>query len=186
MEKTQCEQLAGKYPGMLVLQLRGKFYNAFDDSAWALGLITGYKVKETSTGRAKCGFPSNALERVTGKLKDSGISYVILENGVPVDTWEGGNREKFRQLAADKGSSGKEGKIPVPENSGNPDSIPKTETIFLQGTGADLRNAMISLKGEIDRLTGLGITVRSVATEHENIPGQGCMVYAVVVCGGKE
>ena len=182
-EKAQCDQFAGQYPGSMVLQLTGKFYNAFDDSAKALSAVTGYKINETSKGRAKCGFPSEALDKVTGLLKKSEISYTILENGIPVTSWNEGRTDNLKTFAEKcsirKASYDETVKKEIPVSQ-------HTQTIYLQGTGADLRNAMISLKGEIDRLTGLGITVRSVATEHENIPGQGCMVYAVAVCGGKE
>lgn len=191
LEKAQCEQLADQYPGTLILQLRGKFYNAFDDSAKVLASIMGYKAKESTTGRAKCGFPSDALNKVMGCLKTSRISYVILENGVPVDTWEGGEKDNFTKEAEKSILEAiPQEKIPTPiptepEQKEIP-SCPHTETICLQGTGADLRNAMISLKREIDRLTGLGITVRSVTSEHEMIPGRGCMIYALAICGGKE
>lgn len=189
LEKAQCEQLADQYPGTLILQLRGKFYNAFDDSAKVLASIMGYKVKESTTGRSKCGFPSDALNKVMGCLKTSRISYVILENGVPADAWEGGEEDNFTK-EAEKIEAISQEKEPnpmptEPEQKEIP-ACPHTETIYLQGSGADLRNAMISLKGEIDRLTGLGITVRSVTSEHEMIPGRGCMIYALAVCGGKE
>lgn len=189
LEKAQCEQLADQYPGTLILQLRGKFYNAFDDSAKVLASIMGYKVKESTTGRAKCGFPSDALNKVMGCLKTSRISYVILENGVPADAWEGGEKDNFTKEAEKIETISQENEpnpMPIGSEQKEIPSCPHTETIYLQGSGADLRNAMISLKGEIDRLTGLGIAVRSMTSEHEMIPGRGCMIYALAICGGKE
>lgn len=65
---------------LVIIRLQGMFYNAYEDSAKVLSLITGYKIKQVSkTSKLKCGFPSNALEKNTGLLIDNCINFRITD-----------------------------------------------------------------------------------------------------------
>lgn len=62
----------------VLIKLQGMFYNAYDDSAKVLHMVTGYKVKRGSdTSRLKCGFPTNALSKVVSQLTESSVSYRV-------------------------------------------------------------------------------------------------------------
>lgn len=47
-ENVSIGELQEKYPYTLILRLRGNFYQSFDDSAFALSAITGYKLRRRS------------------------------------------------------------------------------------------------------------------------------------------
>ena len=88
MQKPRCEELSEQYPDTVILQLRGGFYNAFDDSAVVLASVMGYKVKAMESGRFKSGFPVNSMDKVAADLKLRHISFIILD----------GNNESNRLL----------------------------------------------------------------------------------------
>ncbi len=63
---------------ILIVKLQGKFFNAYGENAIVLGSITGYKVKQNSpTSQFKCGFPSEALNKVAELLDGSDVNYKI-------------------------------------------------------------------------------------------------------------
>ena len=65
---------------LVIIRLQGMFYNAYEDSARVLSLVTGYKIKQVSkTSKLKCGFPSNALEKNTGLLIENCINFRITD-----------------------------------------------------------------------------------------------------------
>lgn len=79
-ESLEYEKLLTLYKETVVIRLRGMFYNAFEESAFVLSVITGYKIKKTSlTAMCKCGYPSTAFGKVLGLLKDGHINFVIYE-----------------------------------------------------------------------------------------------------------
>ena len=69
-ESLAYEKIAAIYQEIVIIRLRGMFYNAFEESAFALSVLTGYKVKRNSqTSMCKCGYPSTAFEKVLELLK---------------------------------------------------------------------------------------------------------------------
>jgi hypothetical protein len=79
-ERLDYDELISKYKKTVVIRLRGSFYNAFDESAFILSFLMGYKVKKISeTAKCKCGFPSNALEKVISVFNTEMVDYVILD-----------------------------------------------------------------------------------------------------------
>lgn len=59
----------------------GKFYNVYDDDAYIINLLFGYKVLRNDKGLIisyKSGFPDNALNKVINKLEDNKISYKVI------------------------------------------------------------------------------------------------------------
>lgn len=81
--KTRYDELSEHNPSTLVLQLQGGFYHAYDDSAKVLASISGYKLRQKSSGRLECGFPLNALEKNISLLDQKGIRYIVF-NGEAV------------------------------------------------------------------------------------------------------
>lgn len=79
-ESLEYKKLVSLYKETIIIRLRGMFYNAFEESALVLSVITGYKVKRTSSASmSKCGYPSTAFEKVLALLKREHINYVIYE-----------------------------------------------------------------------------------------------------------
>lgn len=79
-ESLEYEKLVCLYKETIIIRLRGMFYNAFEESAYVLSVITGYKVKRTSLkAKSKCGYPSTAFGKVLEILKKEHINYVIYE-----------------------------------------------------------------------------------------------------------
>lgn len=76
------DELSEQSPGSIILQLRGMFYNAFEESAVVLSEVTGYKLKPMQSGTLKCGFPANALEKNIELFKKKNISFKVYENGI--------------------------------------------------------------------------------------------------------
>jgi len=60
--------------GILNLRKQGNFYCSYEDDAYVLHSIMGYKV---SNGKA--GFPINSLGRVESMLEEAKVNYVIIE-----------------------------------------------------------------------------------------------------------
>lgn len=53
----------------------GNFYQVFDDDAIIINYIFNYNIKNY-----KCGFPISALEKVSFKLKDLSINYIVKDD----------------------------------------------------------------------------------------------------------
>lgn len=66
--------------GVVAVRLQGMFYNAYSDSAKVLSVVTGYKIKQnTATSQLKCGFPSNALEKVKELFQRENVSFMAFD-----------------------------------------------------------------------------------------------------------
>ena len=62
------------------IRRQGKFYTAYEDDAYVLHAISGYRI---SKGRV--GFPVNSLGKIQNNLEDKKISYVIIEKDKEVE-----------------------------------------------------------------------------------------------------
>lgn len=79
-ENLSIGELKEKYPDTLILRLRGNFYQSFDDSAFALSAITGYKLRRRSKNSLyTCGFPCNALDKVMGLIRKAKINHIVFD-----------------------------------------------------------------------------------------------------------
>ena len=90
-EILSIAELKEKYPETCILRLRGNFYQAFDDSAYVLAELTGYKIsRKSQKSLYKCGFPANALEKVASLLKEIGVNYIVFDSKdiVSCETYE--------------------------------------------------------------------------------------------------
>ena len=82
---NRCEILSRQYPNTVILQLRGGFYNAYDDSALVLSEVMDYKLTQSSSGKYKSGFPINALDKVIRQFKNFHIDTIVFDNDKIVD-----------------------------------------------------------------------------------------------------
>ena len=79
-ENVSIGELQEKYPYTLILRLRGNFYQSFDDSAFALSVITGYKLRRRSKNSLyTCGFPCNALDKVMELIQKAKINHIVFD-----------------------------------------------------------------------------------------------------------
>ena len=58
----------------VVLRKTGKFYSAYEEDAYVMHAIMGYKI---SNGRV--GFPCEVLGKVLGELESSKVNYKVIE-----------------------------------------------------------------------------------------------------------
>lgn len=72
------KQLERSYPEHLILYRSGYFYTAWHESAIALSLMFGYKLKKSSkNGYVTTGFPYSSLENKIQQLNEFNIDYVV-------------------------------------------------------------------------------------------------------------
>lgn len=104
-QKTRYDDLSEHNPSTLVLQLQGGFYHAYEDSAKVLAAITGYKLREKSSGKLECGFPVTALEKNISLLSQKDIRYVVF-NGEAVIKRNSCDGKRYKEVL--------EGNLPPP------------------------------------------------------------------------
>lgn len=100
-QKANYKVFEEKYPGTIILQLRGNFYNAFDKSAMALADCFGYKLNRMDTGVYKCGFPASVLNERLDFIKNSNLGYVVFENGQEVEVFLQEDKSEFEKITKD-------------------------------------------------------------------------------------
>ena len=70
----------------IVLLKIGKFYHVYGKDSYIISYLFGYKLKEIE-GITMCGFPISSINRVTAKLEEKKINYIIIDrrNNYEVD-----------------------------------------------------------------------------------------------------
>ena len=78
------------YPNFLCLYKVGTFYHAYGKDAVVLSFLFNYKIKELSQNHKECGFLIGALNKVTAKLQNSQLNYLLIDrrNNYDVDEKE--------------------------------------------------------------------------------------------------
>lgn len=177
MQKQKFEKLKEQHPDMLVLQMQGNFYKAFNDSAFVLSGLMDYKLRDTKSGH-KCGFPVIAYDKVKAACEDQKISYVVYEGDVLVDQQSfPDNRFKeyclmYRQENVTEETVKKEN---TPES--------RQALLLVEGCGMNASEALGNLKENIEkevlskgfRVVSLSILVKDVSNKVVFI--QGLAVY---------
>lgn len=98
-ESLSIADLRKQYPHMLIMRLRGKFYNSFEDSAYALSVVTGYKLsRKSEKAMFSCGFPIDALDKVISLLKEKQIDYIVFDGTEVVSIDLFGENNCFDQI----------------------------------------------------------------------------------------
>lgn len=122
--KPKYAQLSEKYPNTIVLQVRGKFYNAFSDSAKILSEVFGYNLAETEKGTLTTGFPIEGSENKFEYLKGQKISFVAVNKEEVVEQYDASTENRYQSLlenvkekSADKTITSSEKNIGDPEES---------------------------------------------------------------------
>ena len=71
--KDQYYDLKVRYPDSLVLVKNGSFYTTFNDDAYILNYLFGYKI----VNNEKVGFPTSNITKVIDKLTTEKINYYL-------------------------------------------------------------------------------------------------------------
>lgn len=68
----------------------GSFYHAYGKDAYVMAYLFDYKIKELGDNHKECGFPTGAVNKVTAKLQNTQISYLLIDrrNNYDVDEKE--------------------------------------------------------------------------------------------------
>ncbi len=68
----------------------GNFYHAYGRDAYVMSYLFGYKIKQIGDNHRECGFPIGAMSKVTAKLQNSSINYLLIDrrNNYDVDEKE--------------------------------------------------------------------------------------------------
>lgn len=163
-ENLSIGELQEKYPDTLILRLRGNFYHSFEDSAFVLSALTGYKLRRRSKKSLyTCGFPHNALDKVIDILQQSRVNYIIF-SAQEIVAHEIYNDNSFAStaLAFDsfKDSSVETEKACVEENVSQ---IKKQYVKFYECSGTDQTSAYIDLQNKIDLELSKGSSVAALS-----------------------
>lgn len=96
--KPKYVQLAEKYPNTIVLQLRGKFFNAFGDSARVLSSVLKYELRVTTTGTCKAGFPIEVSDKKFEEMEKFGVSFIAVCADQVVKKYDAGSANRFESI----------------------------------------------------------------------------------------
>lgn len=156
MSKQKFELLQERHPDVLVLEMQGNFYKAFNDSAFVLSGLMEYKLKETKTGY-KCGFPVVAYEKVNAACESHRINYVVYEGEKVVDqnSFEDNQFCNYCKMYE-----------PDPENVCSLEQVPekKQALLIVDGCGMNASDAIVDLKNNVEReILGKGFRVISLS-----------------------
>ena len=68
----------------------GTFYHAYGRDAVIMSFLFDYKIKELGDNHKECGFPIGAVNKVTAKLQNSSVNYILIDrrNNYEVDEQE--------------------------------------------------------------------------------------------------
>lgn len=67
------------HPKDLILVKIGSFYHVYGKDAYIISYLFGYKLKKFEKEYVTCGFPINCISRITAKLEEKKINYIILD-----------------------------------------------------------------------------------------------------------
>lgn len=70
-----------KYKDYVILIKSGSFYETFNEGAYVLNNLLGYKIKELKCGK-RVGFPLVSLNKVINVLCQKKINYIVFEEEV--------------------------------------------------------------------------------------------------------
>lgn len=178
MQKQKFENLKEQYPDMLVLQLQGNFYKAFNDSAYVLSGMMDYKLNPTKSGY-KCGFPTVAYDKVKEACELQRISYVVYDGETLVDQYSFSDNQ-FQSYCKMYGQEN----VQVEKTIKKEIVQEKRQALILvEGCGVNMTDALSSLKDGIEKeiLTkGFRIVSLSVLEKNGNnklVLVQGLAVY---------
>ena len=78
------------HPDSICLYKVGTFYHAYVRDAVIMSFFLDHKIKELGENHKECGFPIGAVNKITAKLQNSQINYLLIDrrNNYDVDEKE--------------------------------------------------------------------------------------------------
>ena len=173
MSEKSYDELAQEYKDTVLLRLRGKFYNAFDDSAKIIGELLGYKVR-AKNGRCRVGFPVESFEKVIDCLKRENVNTICFDGETKTAEAFFENNQ-YQSILKDfddssieytKKDAGKSEFKMVQKSSESEIDIKEQPnrqlTSFIQGQGVTLENAIMDAQRVADAFIAQGKRIVSV------------------------
>ncbi len=84
----------------LVMVKIGSFYHAYGKDSYILSYLFGYKLKKFEKEYSTCGFPADSISKITSKLENKKINYVLLDRRNEYDKIaenSNGNLNKYQE-----------------------------------------------------------------------------------------
>lgn len=82
----------------IIFRKVGSFYQTFDDDALIISYLFNYKVINY-----KCGFPINAIDKITTKLEENTINYIIKQEVEVIKNYQDKNNyDKYLEKSKEK------------------------------------------------------------------------------------
>lgn len=181
MSEFKYERYAEKYKDTVVMQLRGNFYNAFNESAFVLNVLLGYKVNESSSQTYKAGFPIDSLDKVVQICDENKVNYIAFDKDTIVaENTFSSNRfiefcTSFDKTAIHKKETTEEETVqPISETKTMTSSIEKKQIVsHVQGQGLDLGNAIMNLERNLQSIIDKGKEIVCFSFVEDKNAGQG-------------
>ena len=76
----------------------GSFYHSYNRDAYIISYLFDYKIKSVKQNNKECGFPLNIIDRVTKKLKDNKINYVIIEENLEKEFSNNEDENRYSEM----------------------------------------------------------------------------------------
>lgn len=186
--KNQFEILEEKYPATCIVQLRGNFYNAFNDSAVVLSALREYKLKPATSGY-KCGFPETVLSSVMEDFEKNHINFMAFNNGDVVieKSFEDNRFKEYLEANAPiteiKADTDKKENIKEEIVGSNLAACKKQFVSMLTGNGLSIEDCLSDIKNRVQknidenniRVVSLSIVNGYTGNAH------GCALYGILI-----
>lgn len=165
-ENLSIGELKEKYPDTLILRLRGNFYQSFDDSAFVLSAITGYKLRRRSKNSLyTCGFPCNALDKVMDLMQKAKINHIVFDAQeiVAQEIYDDNSFASIVPAFDSFKDSGIETEPTCSEEKDIVSLVKKQYVKFYECSGTDQTSAYIDLQNKIDLELSKGSSVAALS-----------------------
>lgn len=198
MKEKSYEELVQEYSKTVILRLRGKFYNAFDESAMIVGELLKYKVKRTKTGKCKVGFPVESFDKVVGCIKNEEVNIIVFD-GDEITAKKVFENNQYQNILnrfdvscieeTEQNVTHDEGLVKkgTESNTGNREHTVMQRTSFVQGQGITLENAIMDVQRVIEmfilqkkKIVSVSLMENRSTESRDAILVQGIIVYELM------
>lgn len=188
MSESKFEKLTEEYKDTVIVLLRGGFYNVFNESAFVVGSLMGYKVRENSENTYIAGFPPTALDKVSAVCEREKVNFIIFDgNDIVCERKFEDNRfqeicRKFDAASISRKEEQIKGKDKehfetVGKNQNNNTEVSRKQIVsFIQGQGINLENAIMDAQRTMQSFIDKGKEISSFSLVENKEAGHGEIV----------
>ena len=76
------------HPDSILFVKVGTFYNVYGRDSYIISYFFGYQIKKVETTINTCGFPKSAISKVSKKMEDEKINYIVLNRSLNYEAEE--------------------------------------------------------------------------------------------------